>query len=113
MNASLEGYLDAKQESLAEANALDQAATELRAVAQLVDGSNALTLALDDGAVPVAQRRAVLDDLLAGQVRPEVASLVHQAVTVVPASEVTASFHWLASRMAVAADHSSTRHRDG
>jgi F-type H+-transporting ATPase subunit delta len=108
VNASLEGYLDAKEESLAEGDALDQAATELHAVAHLVDGSNALTLALDDGALPVAQRRAVLDDLLGGKVLPEVASLVHQAVTVVPASEVTASFHWLASRMAVAADHRST-----
>ncbi len=108
MNASLEGYLDAMKESLAEAGALELAATELHAVARLVDGSNSLTLALDDGAVPVIQRRAVLDDLLGGKVRPEVASLVHQAVTVVPASEVTASFHWLASRMTVAADHSAS-----
>jgi F-type H+-transporting ATPase subunit delta len=93
------------KESLAEADALASAAAELGAVAAVVDGSNELTLALDDGALPVSQRRAVLDDLLAGRVRPQVASLVHQAVTVVPASEVTASFHWLAAHMAVAADH--------
>ncbi len=84
--------------------ALGDAATELASVAALVDGSNELTLALNDGSVPVASRRAVLDHLLEGKVRPEVRSLVHQAVTVVPASELTASFHWLASQMRLAAD---------
>jgi len=53
--------------------------------------------------VPVSSRRAVLDQLLDGKVRPEVKSLVHQAVTVVPAAEVTASFHWLAAQVAIAA----------
>jgi hypothetical protein len=57
----------------------------MHAVAELVDGNAELTLALDDGSVPVASRRAVLDDLLEGRVRPEVGGLVHQAVTVVPA----------------------------
>src|SRR5208283_2642746 len=37
-----------------------------------------------------------------GKVRPEVRKLVHQAVTVVPAGEVTTSFHWLASRLVAA-----------
>ena len=37
-------------------------------MATLVDASNELTLALDDGALPVAARRAVLDDLLEGRV---------------------------------------------
>ena len=32
------------------------------------------------------------------------AGLVHQAVTVVPAGELTASFHWLATGLAEAAD---------
>jgi F-type H+-transporting ATPase subunit delta len=72
-------------------------------VAALVDGNNDLTLAVNDGAVPVASRRAVLDHLLEGRVRPEVRSLVHQAITVVPPAEVTASLHWLSSRLAAAA----------
>jgi F-type H+-transporting ATPase subunit delta len=74
-------------------------------VADLVDGSTELTLAINDGSVPVAARRAVLDHLLDGRVRPEVRRLVHQAVTVVPAGELTASFHWLASRVS----HAATR----
>jgi F-type H+-transporting ATPase subunit delta len=92
------------EESLAEAGALDQAGEELHAVAGLVDGSNELTLAIDDGSVPASSRRAVLDDLLEGKVRPEVRSLIHQAVTVVPASELTASFPWLAARVTTAAE---------
>ena len=68
-------------------------------MADLVDGNTQLTLAVNDGSVPVASRRVLLDHLLEGKVRPEVRSLVHQAVTVVPAGELTASFHWLASRL--------------
>jgi F-type H+-transporting ATPase subunit delta len=104
VNPALQGYLAAMEESLAAEGALGDAASELRSVAEMVDGSNELTLAINDGSVPVAARRAVLDHLLEGRVRPEVRSLVHQAVTVVPASDLTASFHWLASRMALVAD---------
>jgi len=103
VNPSLQGYLAAMEESLAQAGALDDAASEMRSVATMVDDSNELTLALDDGSVPAAVRRAVLDDLLDGKVRPEVRRLVHQAVTVVPPSEVTTSFHWLATRLALVA----------
>jgi F-type H+-transporting ATPase subunit delta len=106
VNPALQGYLAAVEESLAGAGALRDAAAELRAVARLVDANNELTLAVNDGSVPVASRRAVLDDLLAGKVRPEVSRLVHQAVTVVPASEVEASFHWLASQVAIASERS-------
>jgi F-type H+-transporting ATPase subunit delta len=105
VNAALQGYLAAMEESLAADAGLADAAAELASVADLVDGSTELTLAVNDGAVPVAARRAVLDHLLEGRVRPEVRSLIHQAVTVVPAGELTASFHWLASRMA----HAATR----
>ncbi len=104
MNAALQGYLAAVEERLGGGGELARAADELRAVADLVDGNAALTLAIDDGALPVPTRRAVLDDLLRDRVGDGVARLVHQAVTVVPASEVTASFHWLAARMAEAAD---------
>ena len=104
MNAALQGYLAALEEGLAASGRLRQAASELRAVAELVDANNELTLALNDGSVPTAARRAVLDDLLEGKVLPEVRRLVHQAVTVVPASEVEASFHWLATQLAVAAE---------
>ncbi len=96
VNPALQGYLAAMEESLAAAGGLADAAAELASVAELVDGSTELTLAINDGSVPVAARRAVLDHLLEGRVRPEVRSLIHQAVTVVPAGELTASFHWLA-----------------
>ncbi len=104
MNPALQGYLAAMEESLAEAGALGEAASELHGVADLVDTNTELALAINDGSVPVASRRAVLDDLLDGKVRPEVRSLIHQAVTVVPASEVEAAFQWLASRMTFAAE---------
>ncbi len=103
MNPSLQGYLAAMEESLAEAGSLADAASEMRAVADMVDASNELTLAIDDGSVPATVRRAVLDDLLEGKVRSEVRRLVHQAVTVVPAADVTTSFHWLATRLGSAA----------
>lgn len=99
MNPALQGYLAALSETLADDGALADAASELQAVQSLVDGSTELSLALNDAALSVAARRAVLDDLLEGKVRPEVRKLVTKAVTVVPASEVIASFHWLATEM--------------
>jgi F-type H+-transporting ATPase subunit delta len=109
VNPSLQGYLAAMEESLDTPETRSKAADQLRAVADLVDASTELTLVLDDGAMPVGARRAVLDDLLADKVRHQVARLVHQAVTVVPASEVTTSFHWLATRMGEAADAARTQ----
>jgi F-type H+-transporting ATPase subunit delta len=103
VNPALQGYLAAVEESLAASGVLADAGSETALVAQMVDGNNELTLAINDGSVPVASRRAVLDHLLDGKVRPEVRSLVHQATSVVPAAELTASFHWLASRLAAAA----------
>jgi F-type H+-transporting ATPase subunit delta len=105
VNPALQGYLAAVEESLAADGGLAEAGAQLHAVAELVDGNNALQLAINDGSVPVASRRAVLDHLLEGKARPEVARLVHQAVTVVPAGEVVSSFHWLANRL----DHAATR----
>jgi len=102
VNPALQGYLAAMEESLAASDALADAGAEMRSVAELVDGNNELMLAVNDGSVPVASRRAVLDHLLDGKVRPEVRRLVHQAVTVVPAGEVTTSFHWLSSRLLAA-----------
>ncbi len=107
MNPALQGYLAAMEESLAAAGAagVADAGAELHSVADLVEGNNALLLAVNDGSVPVASRRAVLDHLLTGKARPEVVRLVHQAVTVVPASEVVTSFRWMGSRL----EHLATR----
>jgi len=105
VNPALQGYLAAMEETLAAGGVLADSGAELASVGELVDGNNDLTLAINDGSVPVSARRAVLDALLEGKVRPEVRSLVHQAVTVVPAGEVTASFHWLANRLT----HAATR----
>ncbi len=103
MNPALQGYLAAMEESLAAGGGLADAGVELHAVADLVEGNNALLLAVNDGSVPVSSRRAVLDALLTGKARPEVVRLVHQAVSVVPAGEVVSSFRWMASRLDVAA----------
>ncbi len=103
MNPALQGYLAAIEESLAADGGLAEAASEMAAVAELAERTSELTLAINDAAVPLATRRAVLDDLLEGKVRPEVRQLVHQAVTVITASELIGAFHWLATRLAVAA----------
>ena len=105
MNPALQGYLAAMEESLAAAGALGEAASELHSVAELVTTNNELELAINDGSVPVSARRAVLDDLLEGKVRPEVRALIHQAVTVVHASDLEAALHWLSAQVRIAAEH--------
>ena len=107
MNAALQGYLAAVSETLADAGALGDAAAELEAVRSLVDGSAELSLVVNDASLSAPTRRAVLDDLLDGKVRPEVRKLVAKAVTVVPASEVIISIHWLASEMRLLAERSA------
>ena len=103
MNPALQGYLAAMEESLAADGGLADAGGQLQAFADIVEGNNALLLAVNDGSVPVPARRAVLDRLLEGRARHEVARLVHQAVSVVPAGELVSSFRWMGSRLAVAA----------
>jgi F-type H+-transporting ATPase subunit delta len=107
VNPALQGYLAAVSETLADAGALADAAAELEAVQSLVDGSNELTLALNDAALSVAARRAVLDDLLDGKVRPEVRNLVSKAVSVVPASDLIGSFRWLATEVRLLVERDS------
>ena len=99
MNPALQGYLAAMEESLAADGGLADAGAQLHAFADVVEGNNALLLAVNDGSVPVPARRAVLDRLLTGKVRPEVGRLVHQAVSVVPAGDLVTSFRWLGSRL--------------
>ncbi len=99
MNPALQGYLVAMEESLSADSGLADAGAQLDAVADLVERNNGLLLAVNDGSVPVASRRAVLDHLLDGKVRPEVGRLVHQAVSVVPAADVVTSFRWMATRL--------------
>lgn len=99
MNPALQGYLAAMEESLSADGALDDAGAELHVFADVVEGNNELLLAVNDGSVPVSARRALLDALLAGKVRPEVGRLVHQAVAVVPAGELVTSFRWMGSRL--------------
>ena len=99
VNPALQGYLAAMEESLSADGGLADAGAQLQAFADIVEGNNALLLAVNDGSVPVAARRAVLDHLLEGKARPEVARLVHQAVSVVPAGELVTSFRWMGSRL--------------
>jgi F-type H+-transporting ATPase subunit delta len=105
VNPALQGYLAAMEESLSADGGLADAGAQLQSVADVVEGTTALLLAVNDGSVPVASRRALLDQLLTGKVRPEVVRLVHQAVTVVPAGEVVTSFRWMGSRL----EHLATR----
>ena len=106
MNPALQGYLAATEESLAADGGLVEAGAQAYAVADIVEANTALLLAVNDGSVPVAARRAVLDRLLEGKARLEVVRLVHQAVSVVPAGEVVASFRWMGSRLSQAAARS-------
>ena len=105
MNPALQGYLAAMEESLSADGGMADAGAQLQAVADIVEGNTPLLLAVNDGSVPVASRRAVLDELLNGKARSEVVRLVHQAVTVVPAGEVVTSFRWMGTRL----EHLATR----
>src|SRR5579875_2047619 len=58
----------------------------------------ALRSALTDAAVSARARRAVMNDLLEGRVRPEARRLAAFAAASVPAPEVPAAISWVAHR---------------
>jgi F-type H+-transporting ATPase subunit delta len=95
------------EETLSADGGLADAGAQLYSLADIVEGNNGLLLAVNDGSVPVPARRAVLDRLLEGKVRPEVARLVHQAVSVVPAGEVVSSFRWIGGRLELLASRAA------
>jgi len=105
VNPALQGYLAAMEETLTADGGLADAGAQLYAFADIVEGNTALLLAVNDGSVPVPARRAVLDHLLEGKARPEVARLVHQAVSVVPAGELVSCFRWMGGQL----EHLSAR----
>ena len=107
MNAALQGYLAAVSETLADAGALGDAAAELEAVRSLVDGSAELSLVVNDASLSAPPGAPCSTTSWTGKVRPEVRNLVAKAVTVVPASEVIISIHWLASEMRLLAERSA------
>ena len=109
MNPALQGYLAAVGEQLADAGVLADAAAEVEAVAETIEDHADLMTVLSDISVPAASRRAVLADLLAGKVRAEVADLVARASSVLPAAELTAALHWLATQLRLVAEHAEER----
>lgn len=104
MNPALQGYLAAIGELLEQAGpgSLSDAAGQVDAVSDLIDGNPELALVVNDGSIAVGARRAVLDDLLEGRVRPEVKRLVDRTVAVVPASDVVSALHWCARQLGAA-----------
>ena len=105
MNPALQGYLAAVGEQLAEAGLLVAASGEIEAVAETVEDHADLMAVLSDISVPAASRRAVLSDLLAGKVRPEVVDLVARTSSVLPAAELTTALHWLATQLRLLSEH--------
>ncbi len=97
MNPALEGYAAAELEVLTP-ESLAQVAADLEAVDRSMVTNVALRSALTDAAVSARARRAVMNDLLEGRVRPEARRLAAFAAASVPAPEVPAAISWVAHR---------------
>ena len=95
MRYSLRGYVTAVVGQAARQEVGGQLADEVNAVAHLVSRTNDLAVALTDFGVPVAARRAVLQDLLADRVHPLVLRVVMRAVQDERADELPTVLHEL------------------
>jgi F-type H+-transporting ATPase subunit delta len=78
-------------------------AAELAAVRDMIGGSDDLRRVLSDPGVPVASRRAVLDDLLASRVSGTTMALVGFVLGADRAPETVADLAWMAARFDAAA----------
>lgn len=95
MHASLRGYTTAVIGDTARDRVGGEVADELNAVAHLVSRTNALAVTLSDFGVPIAARRAVLEDLLTPRVHPASLRIVLKAVELERADEFPTILHEL------------------
>jgi F-type H+-transporting ATPase subunit delta len=100
---SIRGYTDAVIEEISGGEQLAETASQLRAVHQLLDRSDDLRQVLADPGVPVASRRGVVSDLLAGRVSEETVRLIVFALEADRAGDVHDDVAWLATRIDAAA----------
>jgi ATP synthase F1 delta subunit len=95
VHPSLRGYTTAVLVDAARTARGGELADQTNAVAHLVSRTNDLAVAITDFGVPVAARRAVLEDLLRSRVDPLVLRLVLRAVTTERADELPTTLHEL------------------
>jgi len=93
VHPSLRGYTTAVVADVARTDRGARLAEDMNAVAHLVSRTNDLAVVITDFAVPVAARRAVLQDLLASRVDPLVLRIVLRAVTTERAEELPTTLH--------------------
>jgi F-type H+-transporting ATPase subunit delta len=100
----IRGYADAVVEQSSAAGELARLADDLAAIDSLLRSSTELDSVVADPGVPAYARRALLDDLLSGQVLPEALSLVSYCVDADRAPEVPSDIDWLSARAAASRD---------
>src|SRR6202034_1250698 len=98
VNPALPGYTAAVAEAAGPA-ALGALAADLEAIEQLVLSNDRLRAALTDTAVPGPARRAVVLDLLDGEVSPGARRLAAYASMVVAAPEAPAALRWVSTHV--------------
>jgi len=95
VHESLRGYTTAVIGEVARQGIGGEIAEELNAVAHLVSRTNVLAVTMTDFGVPVAARRALLDDLLGRRVQAATLRLVLRAVEAERADEFPTVLHEL------------------
>ncbi|HYA69208.1 MAG TPA: F0F1 ATP synthase subunit delta, partial [Acidimicrobiales bacterium] len=93
MDPSLRGYAIAVIESAVDAGVGNDVMEEIVAVEDFLAGQGQLTAVLTDSVVPVAARRAVIDELLGARVRPETLRLVLRALVAGRADQFVIAVH--------------------
>ena len=106
MRQSIRGYVDGligTARSTGQPDGTASLASELRAVHGLLDSSDDLRRVLTDSGVPVASRRAVVNDLLASRVGTHTLQLLDFALEADRPAQFVDNVAWLVSRTEAAA----------
>lgn len=110
MRQSIRGYVDGligTARSTGQPDNTASLASELRAVQGLLDSSDDLRRVLTDSGVPVASRRAVVNDLLASRVGTPTLQLLDFALEADRPAQFADNVAWLAARTEAAARQTS------
>lgn len=99
MKPALQGYVVAAIETATASGEAAALAEELSSVVHVIEGSDELHTTVTDPGLPMPVRRAVLNDLLSGRVRPDTRRVVLEAVTLVPATEALTGIRWAATEV--------------
>ncbi len=100
MRQAIRGYVDAIAERCEAEGSLSDVASQMQGVVALLDSSDDLRSVIADSGIPVASRRTVVEELLAGKVAATTMAVLRFVLDSERGPEVPGDIDWIAQHVA-------------